>query len=97
MQREKMKKKFVIAAAAAMIATAAQSAETPRKIIMPKMKSDENKEKCYGISKAGKNDCAWSGGSCHRSLTKDGDPTGWILMPKGLCERIVGGTLKKEG
>ena len=88
-----MKNKFVIAAATAVIATAAQAVEPPKE--MPKPKAKET-EKCYGIAKAGKNDCAWAGGACHASLTKDGDPTGWILMPKGLCERIVGGSLKSS-
>lgn len=86
-----LKKKFALAAAAAMIATAAHAAESPKE--KPKK---EEKEKCYGVSKAGKNDCSWAGGSCHASLTKDGDKTAWILMPKGLCERLVGGSLKSS-
>ena len=88
-----LKKKFVMAAAAAMIATAAQAAEAPKK---PVAKKADEKEKCFGISRAGKNDCSWAGGSCHASLTKDGDKTAYILMPKGLCERLVGGSLKSS-
>ena len=46
-----LKKTFVMAAAAAMLATASAQAEAPK----AKPKKDE-KEKCYGIAKAGKND-----------------------------------------
>lgn len=49
-------------------------------------------QKCYGVAKAGKNDC--SGGavaSCAGSSKKDGE--GFINLPKGACERLVGGKL----
>lgn len=49
-------------------------------------------EKCYGVSKAGKNDCGANGHSCAGQAKKDGDPKEWLLLPKGTCERIVGGT-----
>ena len=48
-------------------------------------------EKCAGIVKAGKNDCGTSKSSCAGTATVDGDPYTWILVPKGTCERIVGG------
>lgn len=50
-------------------------------------------EKCAGIVKAGKNDCATSTNSCAGSVTKDGDKEAWIFVPKGTCEKIVGGQL----
>jgi uncharacterized membrane protein len=52
-------------------------------------------EKCYGISKAGKNDCADKLGkhSCSGGSTIDGDKNEWIYLPKGSCEKIVGGEL----
>ncbi|MDE3037949.1 MAG: DUF2282 domain-containing protein [Pseudomonadota bacterium] len=46
-------------------------------------------EKCYGIAKAGKNDCKTAKNSCQGQTTKDGE--GFVLVPKGLCDRIVGG------
>ena len=52
-------------------------------------------EKCYGIVKAGKNDCGTSGHACAGQSTKDGAPDEWIYVPKGMCEKIVGGKLKK--
>lgn len=49
-------------------------------------------EKCYGISKAGLNDCEPSANSvtCDKSVV-DADPNYWIYLPKGTCDRIVGG------
>ena len=54
-------------------------------------------EECYGVAKAGKNDCGVATGkhSCAGTSTVDGDVNEWILLPSGVCERIVGGKLKK--
>ena len=50
-------------------------------------------EKCYGIAKAGKNDCASAGShSCGGTSQINGDPKSWIFVPEGYCERIVGGS-----
>jgi uncharacterized membrane protein len=50
-------------------------------------------EKCYGIAKAGKNDCASTGSnSCGGTSKLDRDPKAWIYVPEGYCERIVGGS-----
>lgn len=51
-------------------------------------------EKCYGIVKAGMNDCATKGNSCAGSATKDNQGDAFLFMPKGLCDKIVGGSLK---
>ena len=48
------------------------------------------KEKCYGISKAGQNDCAAGKQSCAGSARVDNDPTAWKLVAKGTCEKIGG-------
>lgn len=50
-------------------------------------------EKCYGVAKAGKNDCGANGHSCAGQAVKDGDGKEWIKVPKGTCEKIVGGSL----
>ena len=54
---------------------------------------DATTEKCYGISKAGKNDCAGAKHSCAGQSTKDRAATEWLKLPKGSCERIAGATL----
>jgi uncharacterized membrane protein len=52
-------------------------------------------EKCYGIAKAGKNDCASTGNnSCAGMAKKDADKKAWVFVPAGYCERIVGGSTK---
>ncbi len=50
-------------------------------------------EKCYGVVKAGKNDCATSNSSCAGTSTKDAQTDAFVAVPIGLCERIVGGSL----
>ena len=53
-------------------------------------------EKCYGVAKAGKNDCASKigGNSCAGQTTKDGQ--GFIAVPKGLCDKLVGGKIMED-
>lgn len=54
-------------------------------------------EKCYGVVKAGKNDCGTSKHSCAGVSKVDNAPDEWVFMPKGLCDKIVGGsTTPKE-
>jgi uncharacterized membrane protein len=47
-------------------------------------------EKCAGVIKAGKNDCATSKNQCHGHVNVDRDPEAWIYVPKGICEKIAG-------
>ncbi len=52
-------------------------------------------EKCYGVSKAGKNDCAAGPGtSCAGTATVDAQGNAWMFVPKGTCAKLVGGTLE---
>ena len=51
-------------------------------------------EKCYGIVKAGKNDCQTATSSCAGTSKKDSQADAWISLPKGACEKLVGGKLK---
>lgn len=45
-------------------------------------------EKCYGIAKAGKNECAAGPGtSCAGTATRDYQGNAWKLVPKGTCIR----------
>ncbi len=53
-------------------------------------------EKCSGIVKAGKNDCATATNSCAGSATKDAQKDAWIYVPKGTCAKIVGGTVLEK-
>lgn len=51
-------------------------------------------EKCAGIVKAGKNDCGTSKNACAGQVKMDHDAEAWIYVPKGTCERIVGGHIQ---
>ena len=47
-------------------------------------------EKCYGIAKAGQNDCASTGNnSCAGTSRVNADPNAWVYVPAGYCDRIV--------
>jgi uncharacterized membrane protein len=48
------------------------------------------KEKCYGVAKAGQNECAAGKNSCAGTSKKDNDPTAWKLVAKGTCEKMGG-------
>ena len=50
-------------------------------------------EKCYGIAKAGRNDCQTVSHSCVGTAAKDGQGHSWIYVPAGTCEKITGGSL----
>ncbi|SHL99860.1 Predicted integral membrane protein [Roseovarius litoreus] len=49
----------------------------------------ETKEKCYGVSLAGQNDCkAGAGTTCAGSSTADYQGNAWTLVDKGTCTEI---------
>ncbi|MGH8149766.1 MAG: BufA1 family periplasmic bufferin-type metallophore [Steroidobacteraceae bacterium] len=50
--------------------------------------------RCYGINAIAKNDCASGVHSCAGQSTRADDPTAFILLPAGDCEKIAGGSLK---
>lgn len=55
------------------------------------------KEKCYGVSLAGQNDCGNLAGthSCAGQSKVDNDPGEWKIVPKGTCVEL-GGLLKAD-
>lgn len=59
---------------------------------------DAKQEKCYGIVKAGKNDCQTASSSCAGTSKKDAQGDAWIYVPAGTCAKIVGAsTAPKKG
>ncbi len=83
-----MKTTLTIAAAlgtALLLGAAAQS--------QAQAQAQGNIEKCYGVSKAGKNDCQTATSSCAGTSKKDAEASAWLGVPKGTCEKIVGGKL----
>jgi len=67
---------------------AAQSGPAP----MPKFEH----EKCYGIAKAGRNDCQTTNSSCAGTSKRNGQGDAWIYVPAGSCDKVVGGSTKPK-
>ncbi|HXF80720.1 MAG TPA: DUF2282 domain-containing protein [Usitatibacter sp.] len=47
-------------------------------------------EKCYGIAKAGQNDCGTARHTCAGKATSDNAPDEWKYVPKGTCANLGG-------
>lgn len=60
--------------------------------------ADEAKEKCFGVAKAGQNDCGSKASkhSCAGQSKADNDPNDFKLVAKGSCEKM-GGKLMPAG
>ena len=59
----------------------------------PVMAADAAKEKCYGVSMKGKNDCkAGAGTSCAGTSTKDYQGNAWTFVTAGTCEKMASPT-----
>lgn len=74
-------KRTAVTLAAALTTAAGLSAATSAPVTAADM------VKCYGISVAGKNDCAAGPGTtCAGTSTVDYQGNAWKLVPKGTCE-----------
>jgi uncharacterized membrane protein len=51
-------------------------------------------EKCAGIAKAGKNDCATKAHTCAGQAKKDNLPDEWKYVPTGTCVQMKGKVIK---
>jgi uncharacterized membrane protein len=59
--------------------------------------AQDAKEKCYGIAKAGQNDCGTASHTCAGKAKKDNLPDEWKYVPKGTCEKLGGKTAPPGG
>jgi uncharacterized membrane protein len=81
-EKMSMNSKIAIAATALTAFAASAAMAQPAK---PQPKA----EKCYGISLAGKNDCAAGAGtSCAGTSKRDYQGNAWKYVPKGTCTKI---------
>ncbi len=79
-----------LAGAAAALSAAATLAVAPAQAA--------EKEKCYGVSLKGKNDCAAGPGtSCAGTSTVDYQGNAWKLVSKGSCVKMGGSLAVKQG
>ncbi|MEQ1953999.1 DUF2282 domain-containing protein [Mesorhizobium sp. CN2-181] len=58
----------------------------------PAAQPDFSFEKCYGVVKAGQNDCQTATHSCAGTSTADNQGDSWIYVPAGTCAKISGGS-----
>jgi uncharacterized membrane protein len=59
----------------------------------PAQAQSTDKEKCFGVSLKGKNDCAAGPGTtCAGTSARDHQGNAWRLVPKGTCEKTVSKT-----
>lgn len=82
-----MNQKAIVAAAAASLLSTLLAAS-------PAMAQAPAKEKCYGIAKAGQNDCANLSGShsCAGQSKMDNAADEWKYVAKGTCATMSGMT-----
>lgn len=74
----------------AMIAATAAAVMSMSMLAVPAAAAE--KEKCFGIAKAGQNDCASVSGahSCAGQSKVDMDKTEWKYVAKGTCKDMKG-------
>lgn len=88
-----MKNSQIISAAIGSLLVLGLTAGTASAADKPEM------EKCFGIAKAGHNDCSSnkSAHACAGQATKNNDPMDFVAVPKGTCDKIAGGELMDNG
>ena len=70
------------------VATAAAAFVSTGALAGP-VKAQPTKDKCYGVSLAGKNDCAAGAGtSCAGTSKRDYQGNAWKYVAKGTCAKI---------
>ena len=79
----------------ALISTAVSSLLAVGALAVSTQASAQDMEKCYGVVKAGMNDCAGPGHTCQGQATTDASPEEFILLPAGTCDRIAGGEVRE--
>ena len=60
--------------------------------------ADPSKDKCFGVAKAGQNDCATATGShsCAGQTKVDNAADDWKYVAKGTCEKMGGKTAEPK-
>lgn len=61
--------------------------------------AEDAKEKCFGVAKAGQNDCGskTSKHSCAGQSKVDNDPNDFKLVPAGSCVKMGGKAMPMDG
>ncbi|MBI4385108.1 MAG: DUF2282 domain-containing protein [Nitrospinae bacterium] len=88
-----MKKNRIMSSAiAGVLALGLMAAGSPSSAV-EKMEgmNPEGMEKCFGVAKAGMNDCKSGLHDCKGKARANGEKDSFLLVPKGTCDKIVGG------
>lgn len=82
-----MKKTFIAAAATGLLAVGVAA-------VAHDAQAADDQEKCFGVAKAGANDCGskTGGHSCAGQSKEDAAKHEFIIVAKGLCERLANGS-----
>jgi uncharacterized membrane protein len=88
MNATKIKVASALAALAALSANAAFAG--------PAAAPEYSFEKCYGVVKAGLNDCQTSTHSCAGTSTADNQGDAWVYVPAGTCMKLAGGSTEPK-
>ncbi len=92
--RQKLANSAVIASAIAAVLLAVDHNTT---VFAPSAEMGaQERERCYGIAKAGMNDCGTAVHACAGRAVADGLPFEWKMVPAGTCEKVHGGRLKSS-
>lgn len=76
----------ILIGAGALLALGANAAAAQNR---PTAAQENAMEKCYGVAKAGQNDCAAGPGTtCAGTSTRDYQGNAWKLVAKGTCTTI---------
>jgi uncharacterized membrane protein len=62
----------------------------------PAPKPEFSFEKCYGVSKAGMNDCQTNTHSCAGTASADNQGDAWVYVPVGSCGKLTGGSTEPK-
>jgi uncharacterized membrane protein len=95
-----MPNKIVMSTLSAILAVGIANTATADTTTMPTkptpVKMLKGMEKCFGIAKAGLNDCGTKTNTgCAGSSKVDGEKDAWIYVPRGTCNKIVGGSTQE--
>ena len=88
-----MRNTEIVMAAVALTFALGACASNDEMAAKPMAKESMAMEKCFGVAKAGGNDCKTAGHVCAGHATKDSDPASFVMLPAGTCGKIAGGTV----
>jgi uncharacterized membrane protein len=84
------KNRIVTNLVAGLVAAGLAQAATAQSASGHDPKPGADREKCYGVAKAGQNDCGTATHTCAGKAKKDNLADEWKLVAKGTCDKMGG-------